>query len=108
MKEEEHEPLVNALAFDGKTTGPEAAVAVLQAENKLRLKVLNTLVIDAPPGVQQSSGDMPTSMTVEEKRKAEWDKSAETRAEFAGNYETYLAYHKDTESVNVRTITNRG
>jgi len=35
-----HEKLIEELKFDGKTTGPEAAVAVLKAEKDLREKKL--------------------------------------------------------------------
>ncbi|MBI3582382.1 MAG: S49 family peptidase [Nitrospinae bacterium] len=41
-----HETLIESLAFDGKTTGPEAAVAVLDAEKKLRLKAIEGFKAD--------------------------------------------------------------
>jgi len=46
-----HEALVQTLAFDGKTTGPEAAVQVLQAEKKAKAKVGTDLSSDAPDPV---------------------------------------------------------
>ncbi len=33
-----HEVLINTMKYDGKTTGPEAAVQVLEAERNLRVK----------------------------------------------------------------------
>jgi hypothetical protein len=41
-----HETLINTLKFDGKTTGPEAAVQVLEAERKLRTKKAEDFEID--------------------------------------------------------------
>lgn len=43
-----HEALLERLAFDGKTTGPEAAAAVLAAEQRLRERHLAS--IEAAPG----------------------------------------------------------
>lgn len=42
-----HEALIGALKFDGKTTGPEAAVQVLSAERKKKSTVLENLRADA-------------------------------------------------------------
>lgn len=44
-----HEALIEQLAFDGKTTGPEAAVAVLAAEKALRQQHLTARASDPPP-----------------------------------------------------------
>ena len=103
-----HEAIINELAFDGKTSGPEAAVVVLQAENKLRAATLTGLQNGAPPVVQQSAGDVPQQMTEDEKLKAEWDKSAELRAEFADSFESYAAYSKEIPGIKVKTIHTRG
>lgn len=43
-----HEALIAGLAFDGKTTGPEAAVQVLSAHREESKKVAATLESDAP------------------------------------------------------------
>lgn len=43
-----HEKLIEQLAFDGKTTGPEAAVAVLQAERALASNRAAALAADTP------------------------------------------------------------
>ncbi len=45
-----HEALIEQLAFDGKTTGPEAAAAVLAAEQRLRM-VHQAAIASAPPAV---------------------------------------------------------
>lgn len=46
-----HEALIDKLAFDGKTTGPEAAVQVLAAEKEKKAKVASDLKADAPAAV---------------------------------------------------------
>ena len=43
-----HEQLIEQLAFDGKTTGPEAAVAVLNAERSLAATRVADIAADAP------------------------------------------------------------
>lgn len=43
-----HEALIEQLVADGKTTGPEAAVAVLQAERQLSAKRVADIAADAP------------------------------------------------------------
>lgn len=43
-----HEALIETLAFDGKTTGPEAAMAVLAAEKQTRAAQAQALASDAP------------------------------------------------------------
>lgn len=43
-----HEALIETLAFDGKTTGPEAAQAIVAAEKQLRVGNLAALDRDAP------------------------------------------------------------
>jgi signal peptide peptidase SppA len=53
-----HEQLIAELKFDGKTTGPEAAVKVLQSERDKKGKVLGDLKIDSPNPVTSTE---PTS-----------------------------------------------
>lgn len=43
-----HEALIQSLKFDGKTTGPEAAVKVLSAEREKGAKVLGQLAAESP------------------------------------------------------------
>lgn len=50
-----HEALIDQLAFDGKTSGPEAAVQVLQAERTARGRAAADLAADAPPPVKQAA-----------------------------------------------------
>lgn len=56
-----HETLVQTLAFDGKTSGPEAAQAVLSAEKSKKAKVLDDLRDDAPKPVQVAEEQAPAA-----------------------------------------------
>jgi signal peptide peptidase SppA len=49
-----HEAMVQGLAFDGKTTGPEAAVQVLAAEKAKKSETLKLLKADAPDPAKAS------------------------------------------------------
>lgn len=46
-----HEALVKTMAFDGKSTAGEAAVAILDAQDKARTKRAEDLASDTPPPV---------------------------------------------------------
>lgn len=52
-----HGDLIQTLKFDGKTTGAEAAVAVLAAEKKIRGNKAVDLAADAGAGVSASAAD---------------------------------------------------
>lgn len=57
-----HEALIERLAMDGKTTGPEAAVAVLNAERAASAARQADIAHDAPaplPGANSGDGDTP-------------------------------------------------
>jgi len=57
-----HEQLIETLAFDGKTTGPEAAVAVVNAERAALDARKKNLAKDTPPAVPSdasATGDPP-------------------------------------------------
>ena len=104
-----HEDLVGRLAFDGKTTGPEAAVQILQAERQLRSVAAQNLASDAPapvampvaPVVELSDN---SNLPIEERAKKEWDSKPESRIEFKGDYEAYLAFRKAEESGLVKIL----
>ena len=91
-----HEALINTLKFDGKTTGAEAAIQVLNAERATRAKRADALAADAPAALPHAAApeDKPAAadLPFDERIKAEWDKDANLRAEFSGNFETYKAF----------------
>jgi signal peptide peptidase SppA len=70
-----HETLIAALKQDGKTSGPEAAVAVLKAEREKQAKAGADLTADAPkplPGSEATTGTVqePKPEVVADKAKA--------------------------------------
>lgn len=63
-----HEALIEVLMFDGKTTGPEAAVAILDAEKKLRQKAAEGFKADGSLKVPQTEpGDSTGANTMKRK-----------------------------------------
>ncbi len=62
-----HEALVEQLAFDGKTTGPEAAVAVLAAERARITSAGRAFIEDAPPPVTGAAAPADTEKTGDQK-----------------------------------------
>lgn len=103
-----HAALIEGLKYDGKTTGPEAAVAVLQAEKKSRETALSNIQADAPAGVRQitPAATVPSvdpNLPLEDRCKAEWDKSPDVRAEF-GDLKAFTAFKRAEESGRVRIL----
>lgn len=96
-----HEKLVNEMAFDGKTTGEQAAVKVLKAVKEDQVAALEKFEDDAPDPVK----DQPEKqLTGEEKLKAEWDKNPGMQAEYAGDYDVYKAYHEEQEGIKIKSV----
>ena len=104
-----HEALIAQLKADGKTTGEQAAIAVLNAEKekrKTRMQILEDSAIkpvtSSNTDAQQFSGIDPNA-SVEDRAKAEWEKSPALRAEF-GSVQSYTAYLKATESGRAKIL----
>lgn len=113
-----HDALVESLAFDGKTTGPEAAAAVLAAERSARQAQAKAIASEAPtvvpikPGatVLPSAAELAAAqakadanLPVEERCKAKWDADAGVRSEFS-SLAAYTAYAKAEESGQARIL----
>jgi hypothetical protein len=111
-----HEALIAGLKFDGKTTGGDAALAVNAAERQIRTSQGAAANADAPKPVRTTptpayeasaeakaaaEAQRVAALTVEDRCKAQWEASAETRSEFA-SVGDYIAYTKATASGNVR------
>ncbi|MGV0961792.1 MAG: head maturation protease, ClpP-related [Limnohabitans sp.] len=65
-----HEALIETLAADGKTTGPEAAMAIVAAEKKLRATAAGEALTGNPPAT--AAGDAaPAQKTM---KRADWQK----------------------------------
>lgn len=107
-----HEGLIQTLAFDGKTTGPEAAVQILAAEKKVRGTAVQNLAADAvapvahvvPPTVEVTLAE-DVNAPIDQRAKARWDKDPEVRAEFRNSYERYLAYRQAEESGRFKVLS---
>lgn len=107
-----HEALVAEMVADGKTTGPEAAVRILQAEKAANKSRADNLAADAPApapfaGVPEGEGEPAADAPIQERAKSAWDKSAELRAEFGGNYTSYLAYRQAEEAGRIKTVSKK-
>ena len=106
-----HEDLIAALKFDGKTSGPEAAVQVLQAERALGTKTVDALNADAPDPVKHAAAPEVETKVVEnkdlpvdERAKASWDKDSALRSEFMSDYDSYLAYYRAKDKGQIRVL----
>lgn len=92
-----HEALVAEMKFDGKTTGPEAAVKVLQAEKALRSVKLEAfradgVVLSTPEPVEKTVTQENNDDHGTDKAKTAWDKNPALRAEYGDDYDAYVAY----------------
>lgn len=99
-----HEKIVNAMKFDGKSTGADVALAIVQEEKSLRVKHLNDFHANAPQPlshaainpVAQEEQRTDAALPLEERAKKSWDSDAQVRNEF-GTYGAYLAYMRVAE-----------
>lgn len=66
-----HEALLNTLAFDGKTTAPEASMAVLKAEGDQRAAAIKAHQDDAPPAAKGSAAPADKGAKTKEQQVAE-------------------------------------
>lgn len=107
-----HEALIASLKFDGKTSGPEAAVAVLAAEKSLRTKARADLLSDAPAPVafaaapdDAAAAAAEDNLPLEDKCKATWDSNASIRGEFR-TFDAFLSYEKAVTGGRVKQLKN--
>jgi len=105
-----HAELVKALAFDGKTTSAEAAIALVNAEGDKKAKVLGDIKTSAPaivpspaaPAIEAPAAAEDKSLPVEERAKAKWDADADIRTEFRSDYAAYLSWYRAEDDGRVR------
>lgn len=105
-----HEALVATLKFDGKTTGPEAAMQVLAAERAKKPAQLAALRSDAPspaPATPSASGDQSSAegsdndLPLEARAERDWKASAKLQEEFKhGGLKSYIGYLKHEAAKN--------
>lgn len=105
-----HEAIIQEMKYDGRSTGPEAAVKILAAERELRRTRLKefqgehtTVVKHDPPSMtekleQASEANLPP----EERAKKDWDNNPRIRQEFRlGGFASYLAWLKNEPNVRI-------
>lgn len=104
-----HEALIERFKADGKTTGPQAAAAVLAAERTKLGNMAAALDADAPAPVphvaapQESPAANDDSLPVEERAAAKWSSDADIRKEF-GSVGAFTAYLKNYEAGRARVF----
>jgi hypothetical protein len=106
-----HEALVEQLAADGKTSGPEAAAAIVAAERNARTAQAKALAGDAPAAAPHSTAPAAApkanaddkSVPIAERAQAEWDAKPELRNDFP-SFEAYVALRKAEDSGRVRVL----
>lgn len=98
-----HEALIEKLKYDGKTTGEQAAVAILAAERTRNAKGLKTLQKEAVKAVDEEEEEK--EIKEEDKSlEARWAASKELRAEFGDNFESFKAYEENVKKGNIRVF----
>jgi signal peptide peptidase SppA len=106
-----HEALVASLKADGKTTPEQAAVQVLSAERGALSSRAKAMHEDAPKAAPHAAAPKEESGTlnldnlpIEDRCKAQWDASADLRAEFA-SLAAYTAFTKNQASGRARVLS---
>ena len=105
-----HEALIATLKFDGRTTGPEAAIQILAAERAKTAGRLDALKSDADsagkvPGTAAPdvTGSEASDESLEDKCKAAWEKDPKVKAEFP-SLATYTAFERAKASGHLRMV----
>ena len=103
-----HEALIAQFKADGKTSGPDAAVAILSAERESNKKRAASFAADAPTPVPHAAAPKDDAQSLDhlpldERAKAKWESDASLRAEFQ-SLGAYTAYLKNHESGRARVL----
>lgn len=106
-----YDSVIKAMMFDGKSTGADAAKAILAAEAQARAVEADALASDIMNIPSVTASAVPavevlvhTDPTDEVSAKAEWEKNPTVREEF-GTLDTYVAYIQNKH--NVKKLTRR-
>ena len=94
-----HEALIESLAFDGQTSGPEAAIKVIAAEKLSRGKALENFRQSAPQVLVQSSTDNGASA---DPVKARWEKMSDAEKGEFMDFENFKAYVSDDGATRIK------
>lgn len=103
-----HEDLIQEMKFDGKTTGEQAAVKILQAEKTMRETAATQLAADGikpvahvvAPNEGDGTENMPDGP---EKWKAEYEADAKLQEEFKV-VETYVAFKQGVADGRIKIL----
>ncbi len=102
-----HEDLVQALMFDGKTSGPEAAVVVINAEKTRQASAAASFAAEEiKPVVDVVASDEVNidNLPLDKKCQALWDKDKDLRAEFNDDFDSYFAFEKASASGSAKIL----
>lgn len=106
-----HEKLIAAMKFDGVTSGPQAAAAVLKAERALRAGHLADLHGDAPAPVPHTPAPddrailaAEEALPLDERCRARWERDENLRADYGNNYDAYLAFERAHAAGKVKVL----
>lgn len=109
-----HEALIATLKADGKTTAPEAALQVLAAEKAVLGAKAGALRADAPPALpnaaapaQESAAGAESSLPLEDRCKAIWERDPKVRADYL-TLDGYTAATRAIEAGRVRVLGRAG
>ena len=100
--------LVEKLMSDGKSGSGDAAVAILKADKALSTNALKDRVEDAPLAVNQPDPDSSAieddDAPIEDRCKAAWSKDKKLRAEFGGDFDSYLGFERANANGQVKQL----
>jgi hypothetical protein len=106
-----HEAIIQEMKYDGKSTGGDAAVKILAAEQTLRITKLQSFKEDgkfvakdvtAPMTKKEEEEAADAKLPLEEKAQKEWDANPSVRSEFRlGGFNSFLAWLKNEKNVKI-------
>ena len=108
-----HEALVSGLMYDGKTTGPEAAVQVLAAEKVIRGTAAAKLAADgvtpvvAVVPVDDGKKTIDPELPLDEQAKLTWDGDKALRNEFGSDFDSFKAFFEADKGGHVRILKSK-
>lgn len=107
-----HTELVEKAKADGSMTAENLAMQMVMADKKRGINHLAALQVaeeELPkiPEVQASEIFVDTDAPLEDRAKAEWNKSADLRKEFGNDFEDYVAFKQAEERGSVRILTRK-
>jgi capsid assembly protease len=98
-----HENLIDALKKDGNTTGPQAAVKVVNAEKVKMSGGLKSLADGSPQPIDNSIEETPAPESTKSNQE-KWDADEKLRAEFDNDFGAFESYEKSVVSGQVKVL----